>query len=279
MLGKLLKYDLKRQAKLLLAAYLVVGLTAGISAIFRLVNANFEDATGVMNIVSGLTSGMATLAIVVMVAGTLIYTVLYFRKNLFKDEGYLMHTLPVESWQLYFSKLIAGTLYSYLSILVAIAALCLAFLHIPNLPEIISQALAAGVPEWFFAVTLFILALSMPVCLIQFYVSLVFGYTVQTNTKTPVNKDLMSVISYIVLYMAQQIISLGAILIWALANIGSITDSDLLDSVEMAGTQAATEVFGMFKGIYAITIVLMVFFSVGLSVLSVWRMKKHLDLS
>lgn len=279
MLGKLLKYDMKRQIKLLLAAYLVVGLTAGVSAIFHLVYTHFEDSTGVLKIISLLTSGMAILATVVMVAGTIIYTVLYFRKNLFKDEGYLMHTLPVKPWQLYVSKLTVGTLYSYLSILVAAAAMCLAFLHIPNLSDLISGAMAAGVPKWFVAVTVITIALAIPTSLIQFYVSLAFGYTLQTNTRTPVNKDLMSVISYIVVYMVQQVISLGVIIVWAVANIGKITDSDLMGSVAMAGTQAADEVFGMMGGMYAISIVLMLLLSVGLSVLSVWRMQKHLNLS
>lgn len=279
MLGKLLKYDMKRQMKLLLAAYLVVGLTAGVSAIFRLVYTNFEDTTGVLKVVSTLTSGMAILTTVVMVAGTLIYTVLYFRKNLFKDEGYLMHTLPVKTWQLYSSKLIVGTLYSYLSALVAVAAMCLAFLHVPSVFELMSVVLAAGVPKWLIIVTIITIALSIPTSLIQFYVSLAFGYTIQTNTKTPVNKDLMSVISYIVLYMVQQVFSIGIIIIWAVMNVGKITDSELMGSVAMSGTQAADQVFRMMGGIYAIIISLMVLLSVVLSVLSVWRMQKHLNLS
>ncbi len=279
MLGKLLKYDVKRQMKVLFAAYLVVGLTAGVSAIFRLVYTRFEDTTGVLKIVSGLTTGMAILTAVVMVAGTFIYTVLYFRKNLFKDEGYLMHTLPVRSWQLYVSKLTAGTLYNYLSVLLAIAAMCLAFLHIPSLSDFLSGVRDLGAPQWFVPVTIIVIALAIPTSLIQFYVSLSFGYTVQTNTQTPVNKDLMSVISYIVLYMAQQIISLGAILSWAVANIGKIADTDLINGVEITDSQGVSEMFGMISGMYAITILLMLFLSVGLSVLSVWRMKKHLNLS
>lgn len=279
MLGKLVKYDMKRQIRLLLAVYLVVGLTAGFSAIFRVVKTHFEDTTGVLKVVSGLTTGMAILTAVVMVAGTFIYAVLYFRKNLFKDEGYLMHTLPVKPWQLYVSKLAVGTLYCYLSILVAAAAMCLAFLYIPNLSDLISGAMAAGVPEWFFAVMVVTIALSIPTSLIQFYVSLAFGYTVQTNTRTPVNKDLMSVISYIVLYMAQQVISLGIILVWAVANIGKIADSNMIDSFDMAGAQTFNEMFEMMGGIYAISIVLMLLLSAGLSVLSVWRMQKHLNLS
>ncbi len=278
MLGKLLKYDMKRQMKLLFAAYLVVGLVAGFSAIFRLVFRNFEDTTGVVGIVRTLVTGLAIVAVAVMVVGTFIYAVLYFRKNLFKDEGYLMHTLPVKSWQLYMSKVISSTLCSFLSILVAVAAICLAFLHIPDVADIMSGAMAVGIPKWFFIVTIIVFCIAIPANLVQFYVSLVFGYTIQTNTKTPVNKDLMSVISYIVIYMVQQVAMIGVMLVWVAMNIGKITDSKLMNAA-MAGTQAPEELLQMMWGLYAISIVLMVLLSVVLSVLSVLRMEKRLNLS
>jgi len=274
MLGKLLKYDMKRQIRLLAAAYLVVGLTAGVSAIFRQVYLGFEDTSGVLRMISFLTSGLAILSVVVMVAGTFIYAVLFFRKNLFKDEGYLMHTLPVKPWQLYVSKLVSGTLCSYLSILVAMAALCLAYLHIPNISDFLSGMGDAGMPKWFFAVTVLLVALSIPASLIQFYVSLVFGYTIQTNTATPVNKDLLSVISYIVVYMVQQVLSIGIVIVWVIANMGKIADSTLVSMETDVGQMSR-----MMGGVYVSAMVLMLVLGVGMSVLSVWRMRRHLNLN
>ena len=194
-----------------------------------------------------------------------------------------MHTLPVKTWQLYVSKMVSGTLCIYVSILVAVAALCLAFLHVPSISDFISGATDAGVPSWFFGGTVLTAILAIPASLIQFYVSLTIGYTIQTNTTTPVNKDLLSVISYIVVYMVQQVLAFGVIIVWALVNFEKITDSALMPSSMpeevAAGAAPVGEMFQMMGGMYAISIVLLLLLSVGMSVLSVWRMSRHLNLN
>ena len=43
-----------------------------------------------------------------------IYFAIRFYKNLYTDEGYLMHTLPVKPWMLIVSKLTIGTIWFYL---------------------------------------------------------------------------------------------------------------------------------------------------------------------
>ena len=43
-----------------------------------------------------------------------IYIAVRFYKNLYTDEGYLMHTLPVTPRQLLVSKLTVGSLWSFL---------------------------------------------------------------------------------------------------------------------------------------------------------------------
>lgn len=40
----------------------------------------------------------------------IIYFAIRFYKNLYTDEGYLMHTLPVKPWMLIVSKLTIGTI-------------------------------------------------------------------------------------------------------------------------------------------------------------------------
>ena len=44
----------------------------------------------------------------------MIYFTIRFYKNLYTDEGYLMHTLPVKPWMLIVSKLTIGTIWFYL---------------------------------------------------------------------------------------------------------------------------------------------------------------------
>lgn len=281
MLGKLIKYDMKLQLKLLGAAYVVVMLVSGVSAAAELAHRNFTDSNGILGMVNILTRGLAILAIIVMVVGTFIYAVLHFRKNLFKDQGYLMHTLPVKEWQLYMSKWISGTLCSYLSILVAAAALCLAYVHIPDIGDMFSGVVDAGMPGWFLPITILIVVMSIPTSFTQFYVALAFGYTIQPNTTSPVNKDLLSVISYIVIYMIQQVAATAVLVAWMVLNAGSLTKNTIAEIAEMdlASSTAMEVSVRMVGGTYIFSVVLLLVMMAVFSVLSIWRMKKHLNLN
>ena len=54
-----------------------------------------------------------------------IYFTIRFYKNLYTDEGYLMHTLPVKPWMLIVSKLTIGTIWFYLIDLLLVGAITL----------------------------------------------------------------------------------------------------------------------------------------------------------
>lgn len=281
MLGKLLKYDMKIQMKLLGAAYAVVALIAMIAAVFELLKRNFTDIL-VVDIANMLTRGITLIAVVVMVAGTFIYAVLRFRKNLFKDEGYLMHTLPVREWQLYVSKLLSGIMCCVISFLAALAAVCLAFVRVPDISLIISEISQSGMPAWVVPMTITVIVLTVPATLIQFYAALVFGYTIKTRGASPVNKDLMSVVSYIVLYMVQQVISLGSILVWGIIDMDNVMGKLTAIDGTAAGYHpglSLKESVSVLGGIYGLAIGLSLTIATGLAILSVWRMEKHLDLN
>lgn len=288
MLGKLMKYDIKIQMKSLGIMYLVVGLFAGFSAIFGVIDRNFSDSRKIIHTINLLIGGLAILAVVVMVVGSYIYMILRFRKNLFKDEGYLMHTLPVKAWQLYLSKWISAILGFVISILVAGAALCLAYLHFPNIFDIISGLEASGAPGWYAPVVILTLFIGILSSFTQFYVSLAFGYTVQLNTTSPVNKDLLSVITYVVLYMIQQVLGIVMLVVWGLTNASAIIDSGsysesvVVGSMEVVGADVALaqeQLFHMMGGLFFVSNLFLIGISVVFSVLSVWRMKKHLNMN
>ena len=111
--------------------------------------------------------------------------------------------------------------------------------------------------------------------------SLAFGYTIQPNTTSPVNKDLLSVISYIVLYMIQQVVGVVVIVIWIALNAGSLTGDSFLEAAEMdlASAAALEETFRIVAGTYVLSLVILLVLSAVLSVLSIWRMEKHLNLN
>lgn len=70
-------------------------------------NNSFGGSMGI-EIFSVLSLMAYILGLFAICVATFIYIVMRFYKNLFSNEGYLMHTLPVTSWQLLISKLITA---------------------------------------------------------------------------------------------------------------------------------------------------------------------------
>ncbi|MGL5260341.1 MAG: hypothetical protein ACRC7V_09560 [Lachnospiraceae bacterium] len=64
----------------------------------------------VSNIIAAILLAFNLLTLAVGSFATYIYCAIRFYKNLFQDEGYLMHTLPVKSWQLILSKLVLASI-------------------------------------------------------------------------------------------------------------------------------------------------------------------------
>ncbi|MDO4313582.1 MAG: hypothetical protein Q4C52_10910 [Eubacteriales bacterium] len=113
MLAKLIKYDFKALNRFLIIIHImllimaVLGRVTFVGVIMRNVDAMSEFETIVM------TAGILVYALMFMVAvlGTEILVGVHFYRNLFSDEGYLTHTLPVSRGQLLMSKTISGSLW------------------------------------------------------------------------------------------------------------------------------------------------------------------------
>lgn len=108
MLFKLLKYDFRamwKQFSLVWGAALVLALVNRFSI--------FVDADGrAVHLRDSFVSSVPMFAfmavIIAMFVIGIIFVINRFSKGLLGDEGYLMHTLPVRSWELVASKLICG---------------------------------------------------------------------------------------------------------------------------------------------------------------------------
>ena len=106
MLGKLLKHEFRATGRTLLpviGAVLALCVLANIS--IRILNVT--DSTFV-TILFGLIVSFFVLSIFVAAVMTTVVMVMRFYRNLLRDEGYLMHTLPVSVHELVWSKLIAS---------------------------------------------------------------------------------------------------------------------------------------------------------------------------
>ncbi|NLO84012.1 MAG: hypothetical protein GX096_01075 [Clostridiales bacterium] len=125
MLWKLVKYDCRAMMKqfgLIWPAAILVSLFTRFVLPFE------SDGQGGKLITSPNTAGIIGLVslsiiLVAMFVLVIVFLVNRYNKSLLSDEGYLMHTLPVASWQLIISKLLCGLIAILISIIVAIATI------------------------------------------------------------------------------------------------------------------------------------------------------------
>lgn len=115
MLGKLIKYEFKATGRTILPLCAAVLIVTIINKLIFTFNAqNF--AYGIPSIITMATYIMLVAAMFVI---TLLVMVQRFYKNLLKDEGYLMFTLPVKANGHIFAKLIVSSVWTIVGLLVS----------------------------------------------------------------------------------------------------------------------------------------------------------------
>ena len=119
MLGKLLKYELKATSRVFIPLYiaiLVVSIVNGLSLNLEIFN------------IQGLATIILMCLFISLFVITIVVTIQRFNKNLLKDEGYLMFTLPVSSKYLVLSKYLTSLIWTFLSFVVAFLSFTIIFM-------------------------------------------------------------------------------------------------------------------------------------------------------
>lgn len=124
MLKKLLKYDLEWCYKPLLVFYV---LAIFLSIIVRIVE-SFEQSLIVL-IIDKICCGVVIAMIVNILINCFMRNWARFVRNIYKDESYLTHTLPVSKNQIYLSKVLTGIITLLTSFIVIIVCLAIATLN------------------------------------------------------------------------------------------------------------------------------------------------------
>ena len=123
MLWKLLKYDFRSMWKtfsLVWAACLVLALVNRFTLPFEgKTNVTIGPGDGILAFITGLVFFGVLFAMFVAV---MIFVIQRFYKGLLGDEGYLMNTLPVPTWQLVLSKLVCAVFVSIASMVITFLA-------------------------------------------------------------------------------------------------------------------------------------------------------------
>lgn len=117
MLGKLLKYEWKstgRVLPLIYLAVLVLALCVGLS-----LRGSMYTEEGLRNI---LFISVYIILIVAMIVVTVVVIVERFYRSMISQEGYLMHTLPVKSWEHIISKACMAVIWGAIAVAIVIAS-------------------------------------------------------------------------------------------------------------------------------------------------------------
>ncbi len=277
MLGKLVKYDLKAGRHIFVAIYLFLIICAVITRIMAALGGiESMDSNGSVFFLFYIGSFLLmVLGIIVSCVITLVWIVLRYRNNLLRDEGYLMHTLPVTSLNLYFGKMISSIILYLADIIVIFAAFI-----ISGLPKIIGIGwddfvrfrINMGKSVYyirgyifivFFAVLLFI---ALYMALAQIFASLNIGYVLPFGKGN--SRDLVSIVVYIITYIIMQIIGLVTVVATAFISIGR-SGFEL-----MAEDEVIRYVYCMFGACMVVFIVISLIYST----ISIKLMQTKLDL-
>ena len=141
MLRKLIKYDFKALSRYLIVIHAMLLITAVLGRLLfvgRLMSdpGRLSNAGAIATII-----GIIIYVILFMTAvfGSMLMIAICFYKNLYSDEGYLTHTLPVTRGQLLISKTVSGSVWMLLDMMMVILSLFILVLTRPVLDSFSSS--------------------------------------------------------------------------------------------------------------------------------------------
>ena len=269
MLRKLLKHEFRATARIMVPVYLVLLVTA--------LGANFstrgilETPYAVLNILGSLLVMAFVVAIMAVCVVSFLLMIQRFYKNLLRDEGYLMLTLPASVHQQVWSKLIVSSVWFIITGVVVMLSFVMMALDVSFLEGMVQvlQQLFQDITAYYaingtvFLLELLVLAFAgcIAFCL-QFYAALAIGHSFSNH------KFAWSVAFFFILQFASQLV--GGLL---LASLDTPFISQLLGSLDFRASGMTAVHIGM-----GILIAVCVVYSAVFYVITTYFLKKHLNL-
>ena len=232
MLGKLLKYDLKW-------IYKVVGIFYILAIVFSVIGralAEIENSL-LFDVLSKISCGVAVAMIVNSLINCMMRLWARFVKNIYKDESYLTHTLPVDKKTIYNSKIITALITIVTTVIVILICLFICYYSKENL-EVLKKLLEMAATTYDTTVVKFLLLISVVILLEIIYMVLIGYVGVILGHKTNKNKMLMSIIIGFAIYMIMQVFTLVLMLIYGIfdpniMNLINTTEAVNIDAIKL----------------------------------------------
>ena len=239
MLRKLLKYDFKSMYKFLIIFYLLALFFAVLTRIFFAI-----DNSIIGSIIAQICTG-ATIALIfnILINNLMRCWVLF--KNMYGDESYLTHTLPVSKKEIYTSKFITAFTTLLTSILIVSFTLFIAYYSKDNF-ELLKE-FVGPIANLFKSSPIALIVALIFMIFIEFFNILQTGYTgIILGHRKNNNKVLYSVISGFIVYMITQLFVLAGIFVVAIFNSDLMNFFFTTDNINL----------NMFKSLYILCTVI-----------------------
>lgn len=265
MLRKLIKYDI-------LADYKRYGIVFAAMLMFSILLMALDRLTEIFKENRFFEVMMIVCAMLFFAAAVVMFTMIFviatirFYKNLVRDEGYLMHTLPVPTWKLIMSKFLTTYIWSAAALIVTgicfgiVAGELLWLFKLDIGWEALSSAFVEGTVNGtaeqlrnFFLICFIVMALTPGFMVLHIYMSLALGNLFHTH------KLGMSVLMFFALYIAEQILSGVFMMFMSAEMIEYLTVLDAVVPFEAGYRYMMTSL--IFSVVF--TVVLMVVYFIG----------------
>lgn len=270
--GRLIKYDLKELFKKHIALYIVTLLAAfGCWALHIL--SEYVPDNGITPVVYPVMIAVYVIVCVVLFIVSIVFVILYFRRSMLKDEGYLTHTLPVHVWLIYVCKLISGYIIYLVNFVVIVVSVCIAIARVDwiwRVPESINEQLnVLGYKGSFCTLIIILIILSGIYMYAMFFFCMCMGYTANGN------RDAFSFVTYIAVYIVGQILNVIVLLLTPIKGNGNMFEEMIKESVTGSDVAFTFEEFGhIMTGSVVVSVVMFIAFVVA----SIYILDKKLNL-
>lgn len=246
MLGKLLKYDLKWSYKVLVYFY-------ALALVFSLIGRGLQgiENSVIFTVISGFCIGVGFGLSIGAIFNCIIRLWLRFKLNLYGDESYLTHTLPVSKGTIFASKVLSAFITIFISTIVFGVCLFICYYSKENL-EILKNGLELAASTYDTTVLNLVLLILGVLFLQMIFIVLVGNVGIILGHKASKNKIIKSIVIGFALYMATQIFSVLLVFGFALFNSDFM---NLFKTMSVIGTETIKSLMYSAMGLYVVYII------------------------
>jgi len=243
MLGKLVKYDLKWTYKVVIIFYILSVFFSVIGRIFVEI-----ENSALFNILGKISIGIAISMMINSLINCIMRLWARFVKNIYKDESYLTHTLPLSKSTIYRAKVISSLISIFITFVLILVCLFICYYSKENI-DVLKKLLELAATTYDTTVIKLVLLISVVMSLEIVYMVFVGYVGIILGHKRNNRKMLMSILFAFAIYMIMQIISLIGIVLYGTINPNIM---NLINTTEVINVESIKSAMYLAIGMYTI---------------------------